>query len=298
LTLAMESYDQGSERIVKQILVRVDEEDAEYELLTDEQAAADTYLAACAQRRASAKQTQAKSDVERNTKRSRLGQENLQPITWEAEQEDPYNLSGLLLNGTRINFFDTASDMTPLHHAVLAGHELPTWHLLAAGAKADVKDKRHELTPLELAQREGHLDVAALFLRNGSESSGEGFVWQRKSYQIGRGMWSKHISGTELQRAYRKAKHLRKCIRMCSVWLGPGMQIWYDYLGYEPTARDSMNWSSLEDSDEDECEDSDKISAVVPNGAAVRSCILQIENISFETASPSSDTLKTTIPRT
>jgi ankyrin repeat protein len=257
LTLAMESYDQESERIVKQILVRVDEEDAEYELLTDEQAAADTYLAACAQRRASAKQAQAKSDVERSTKRSRLGQENLQPITWEAEQEDPYNLSGLLLNGTRINFFDTASDMTPLHHAVLAGHELPTWQLLAAGAKADVKDKRHGLTPLELAQREGHLDVAALFLRNGSESSGEGFVWQRKSYQIGRGMWSKHISGTELQRAYRKAKHLRKCIRMSSVWLGPGMQVWYDYLGYEPTARDSINWSSLEDSDEDECEDSD-----------------------------------------
>jgi hypothetical protein len=44
---------------------------------------------------------------------------------------------------------------------------------------------------------------------------------------------------------------------MSSVWLGPGMQVWYDYLGYEPTARDSMNWSSLEDSDEDECEDSD-----------------------------------------
>jgi hypothetical protein len=48
---------------------------------------------------------------------------------WEAEQEDPYNLSGLLLNGTRISFFDKASGMTPLHNAVLAGHELPTWHL-------------------------------------------------------------------------------------------------------------------------------------------------------------------------
>lgn len=111
--------------------------------------------------------------------------------------------------------------MTPLHHAVLADHELPTWHLLAAGSKADVKDKRYGLALPELAQREGHLDVAALFLRNGSESSGEGFVWQRKSYEVGGGMWSKHLSGTELQRAYRKAKHLRNCIRMSSMWLGP-----------------------------------------------------------------------------
>lgn len=193
---------------------------------------------------------QAKSD-------SRLGQENLQPITWEAEQEDPYNLFGLLLNGRRINFFDTASGMTPLHHAVLAGHELPTWHLLAAGAKADVKDKRHGLAPPELAQREGNLDVAALFLRNSSESSGQGFVWQRKSYQVGRGMWSKHLSGTELQRAYRKAKHLRKCMRKSSNWLGPGMQVWYDYLGYEPTARDKINLGPLEDSDKSEYKDSD-----------------------------------------
>lgn len=56
LTLAMESYDQGLERIVKQMLARVDE-GAGYELLTDEQAAADTYLAECAQRKASAKQS-------------------------------------------------------------------------------------------------------------------------------------------------------------------------------------------------------------------------------------------------
>jgi hypothetical protein len=60
------------------------------------------------------------------------------------------------------------------------------------------RDKRHGLAPPELAQREGHLDVAALFLRNRSESSGEGFVWQRKSYEAGRGMWSKHLSSTEL----------------------------------------------------------------------------------------------------
>jgi hypothetical protein len=249
LTLAMESYDQESERIVKQILGHVDEEGAEYELPIDEQAAADTYLAACAQRKASAKQAQAKSDVERSTKRSRLGPENLQPITWEAEQEDPYNLSGLLLNGRRINFLDTASSMTPLHHAVLAGHELPTWHLLAAGAKADVKDKKHGMTPPELAQREGHLDVAALFLRDGSESSGEGFVWQKKSYQVGRGMWSKYLSGTELQRAYRQANHLQECMRGCSVWLGPGMQVWYDYLGYEPTSLEPYGEHEYEDSD-------------------------------------------------
>ena len=60
------------------------------------------------------------------------------------------------------------------------------------------RDKRHGLAPPELAQREGHLDVAALFLRNRSESSGEGFVWQRKSYEAGRGMWLKHLSSTEL----------------------------------------------------------------------------------------------------
>jgi hypothetical protein len=35
------------------------------------------------------------------------------------------------------------------------------------------------------------------------------------------------------------------------------MQVWYDYLGYEPTARDSMNWSSLDDPDEGEYKDSD-----------------------------------------
>ena len=252
LTLAMESYDQGSERIVKQILACIDEEGAVHGFLTEERAAADTYLATCAERKASAKQAQAESDVEKSKKRSRFGQKSLQPITWEAEQEDPHDLSGLLLQGMRINFIDTASGMTPLHHAVLAGHELPTWHLLAAGAKADVKDQKYGLTPPELAQREGHLDVAALFLHSCSESPEEGFLWQRKSYQVGRGMWSKHLSGTELQRAYSEANYLRDCIKMCSVWFGPGMQIWYDYLGYEQTARKSMDYSSFQDYGEDD----------------------------------------------
>lgn len=44
---------------------------------------------------------------------------------------------------------------------------------------------------------------------------------------------------------------------MSSMWLGPDMQVWYDYLGYEPTARDEINLGSLEDSDKSEYKDSD-----------------------------------------
>lgn len=226
LNLAMESDDYLSEKIVKQILARIDKKASEYELQPDEQAVTAAYLAACTQPKVSKKPPAAERT------KSHLGLENLQSISLVAEQEDPYTLSGYLLKERTINFIDKASGMTPLHHAVLAGHELPAWHLLAAGADADVKDERHGLTPLELAQREGHQSVAALF-RCDSEASGSGFVWQRKSYQVGRGMWSKRISGAELQQAYSNANRLRARMMSCSFWSGPGMEIWYDYLGYD-----------------------------------------------------------------
>lgn len=153
-----------------------------------------------------------------------------------AEQEDAYTLSGYLLNGANVNFVHENSGMTPLHHAILSNHELPIWHLLAAGADIDLKDKRHGLSASELAQKSEHPSVAALFHHDNNEpgdSFGPSLMWQSMYHQVGRGMWSKRISGNELRAAYRNAAQLREQMAGSSVWNRPGLEIWYDYLGYK-----------------------------------------------------------------
>jgi hypothetical protein len=108
------------------------------DFLQTRKSAADACLASW--RTASANQARTKNVAREGIERNGFGMGKLKAITWQAEQEDPYERSGLILDGSEINAIDPASGMTRLHDAALAGYELPTWHLLAARAMLEVRN--------------------------------------------------------------------------------------------------------------------------------------------------------------
>ena len=257
LDLAIEDYDRHSKSIATLIVSHINDSSSKYSLESSDQIAITEYLKECLRKEIEAQSTR--------SLRYERALKTRQNVISAAEQEDPYTLSGYILDGVDVNFVDEDSGMTPLHHAILSNRELPVWHLLAAGTDIELKDKRHGMTAYELAQKCKQPNIVALFqpgsnqplhaeMRSASLADGvphdayssaplplikslhqidRSSMWQQKYCQVGRGVFSKRISGNELRTAYRNARELRYQMDASSTWSGPGIEIWYDYLGYK-----------------------------------------------------------------
>lgn len=230
LDLAIEDHDPSSRSIVEAIFKYVDANPNAYSLQSSDRVAIEEYFED-ASRKAEERKKRRQATFRSRALKSKQG------LVAAAGEEDAYTLSGYLLNNVEVDSIDEDTGLTLLHHAILSNHELPVWHLLAAGADPNVREKRHAphgLTAYELAQKSDNPSIAALFQRCGNQLNplDGSLMWQKKHYQVGRGIFSKRISGDELRRAYCSAAELSDRMQSCSVWSGPSMQVWYDYLGY------------------------------------------------------------------
>lgn len=227
IDLAMEDFDDSSETIMTAIRHSLVEK---HSLSPDDGVLISTYLKECRRKHAE--------------RYEHIGQvKHGQGLITAATQQDAYELSVHLLDGANVDFVDKQSGMTPLHHAIVSNQEKPVWHLLAAGAHL-YKTTREGVTAFELARNCSNPKIAALLQPIAPEplgSSQSTLKWQTTRYQVGRGMWSKRLSGNELSAAYHNAAKLRDAMESSSMWTGPGMEVWYDYLVYrEPD--DRMNF--------------------------------------------------------
>lgn len=73
----------------------------------------------------------------------------------------------LMDRGAGLALVDSAG-LTPLHHVAFGGHVPTARRLLAAGVPVNLRDKK-ERTPLTIAVKQGHAEVADLLRRHGGE---------------------------------------------------------------------------------------------------------------------------------
>ena len=98
---------------------------------------------------------------------SKCGKEN---EVFDAVRRGDLARTEALLKGDPKLLFSTDRDhRTPLHLAAKMGHKDLAELLLANGAKVDVTDNHGRSTPLHLAAEMGHKDVAELLLANGAK---------------------------------------------------------------------------------------------------------------------------------
>jgi ankyrin repeat protein len=225
LAAAIDRGNSDARYIVEAILRAADADTSTFELPAPERAAVATFLKSLEKREAEAKQAKSNKTAAIAKQRMKSGSDRLGALSRASEEGDVKNLVILLLGNVSPNKFDPVSGMTPLHHAISKGQTDAVWHLLASGAKTDIKDSQG-LTAKDLAEREGRKGILDMISDR---------AWMKMERLVGESPFRRELSGRELRNVYKQGNEVVKIIRAHrnegTSWSYRGTD-WVEYLGF------------------------------------------------------------------